>query len=121
MIFNDDIKAVLNSMHEGILIVDSDSRIVFGNEAYLRFISSDSNIHPSQVRGKKLRDLRPGAMLPEVVRTGVPMLRQRRREAEDFYYVNMYPVFSGNQIIGGLSVVTFMDDAAAFRDRKSVV
>ena len=116
MIFNDDIKAVLNSMHEGILIVDSDSRIVFGNEAYLRFISSDSNIHPSQVRGKKLRDLRPGAMLPEVVRTGVPMLRQRRREAEDFYYVNMYPVFSGNQIIGGLSVVTFMDDAAAFRE-----
>jgi len=116
MIFSDDIKAVLNSMHEGILVIDRECRIIFGNDVYLKFVSEDNGIHPSQVVGKYLKDLRPGAMLPEVVRTGEPMLRQRRREGKDSYYVNMYPIFSGEEVIGGLSVVTFMDDAAAFRE-----
>lgn len=116
MIFSDDIKAVLNSMHEGILIVDRDGRIVFGNDAYLKFVSEENNIHPSQVKGMLIKELRPGAKLPEVVRTGLPLLRQRRREGQDSYFVNMYPIFSGEEIIGGISVVTFMDDAAAFRE-----
>ncbi len=103
-------------MHEGILVVDRECRIIFGNDVYLKFVSEDNGIHPSQVTGKYLKDLRPGAMLPEVVRTGEPMLRQRRREGKDAYYCNMYPIFSGEEIIGGISVVTFMDDAAAFRE-----
>ena len=121
MIFSDDIKAVLNAMHEGILIVDKDGRIVFGNAAYLRFISRENNIHPSQVRGRFIKDLRPGAMLPEVIRKGEPMLRQRRREGQDTYFVNMYPIFSGEEIVGGISVVTFMDDAAAFREELDAI
>jgi len=116
MIFSDDIKALLNSVHEGIVVIDREYKIIFGNEVYLKFVSEDSGVHPSQVIGKYLKDLRPGAMLPEVVRTGEAMLRQRRREGKDAYYVNMYPIFSGEEVIGGISVVTFMDDAAAFRE-----
>ena len=116
MIFSDDIKAMLNSMNEGVIIIDTDGIIVYGNDVYLKFVSKESGIPTSNIIGRRLLDLRPGARLPEVVRTGEPMLRQPRRELSDIYYVNMYPIINNGKIIGGLSIVTFIDDAAAFKE-----
>ena len=66
--------------------------------------------------GRPLREVRPGARLPEVLTTGKPILHAPRTEKnDDIYFVNMYPVFLDGAIAGGLSVVTFIRDAYDFR------
>jgi transcriptional regulator with PAS, ATPase and Fis domain len=103
--------AIFDAMSEGILIIDSDARIVFGNKAYCKFLNADF----FDLKGQILRNVRPGARLPEVLRTGTPILHAPRREVEDIYFVNMYPICIGGKIAGGLSVVTFIQQAYRFQ------
>jgi len=124
MTLTDEMKQVFNAMREGILIIDTDSVIVFGNEAYRRFLTREGGGEDvGDIAGYYLRDLRPGARLPEVLKTRQPILQAPRREENDIYFVNMYPVFAedGVTLRGGLSVVTFMEDAAAFQKQMQSV
>lgn len=118
MTLSNEMKQVFNAMREGILLIDTNGVIVFGNEAYCRFLTREGGGEDiGDIAGYRLRDLRPGARLPEVLKTGRPILQEPRREVEDIYFVNMYPIFDtdGVTLLGGLSVVTFMEDAAAFQ------
>ena len=38
MQLNADARAVFNAMREGITVIDTEGRIIFGNKAYLEFI-----------------------------------------------------------------------------------
>lgn len=108
-------RAIFDSMSEGINIIDTDGRIVFGNKAYRAFLSRELGRDVGNIEGKMLRDLRPGARLPEVLETGKPMLHVTRQEIRDFYFVNMYPIFEDGALVGAISVVTFMAEATSFR------
>ena len=113
---NQDARAVLDAMREGINIIDAEGRIIFGNKAYLDFLSKETGIGIGSIEGQYLRDLRPGARLPEVLATGKPILHAPRMEKQDeIYFVNMYPIFQDGKMVGGLSVVTFLKDAYAFQ------
>lgn len=101
------IEHIFDTMREGILVIDKDTRIVYANKAYYSFLEMDA----SQLVGKPLREVRPGARLPNVIITGRPILNAPRQEHEDVYFVNMYPIFQGEEIIGGISVVTFINQA----------
>jgi len=118
MTLTEEMKQIFNAMREGILIIDTEGVIVFGNEAYRRFLNREGGGEDiGDIAGYYLRDLRPGARLPEVLLTGRPILQEPRREMEDIYFVNMYPIFDADRttLLGGVSVVTFMEDAATFR------
>lgn len=116
MELNQDARAVLDAMREGINIIDAEGRIIFGNKAYLDFLSKETGIGIGSIEGQYLRDLRPGARLPEVLATGKPILHAPRMEKQDeIYFVNMYPIFQDGEMVGGLSVVTFLKDAYAFQ------
>ena len=116
MELNQDARAVLDAMREGINIIDAEGRIIFGNKAYLDFLSKETGIGIGSIEGQYLRDLRPGARLPEVLATGKPILHAPRMEKQDEnYFVNMYPIFQDGEMVGGLSVVTFLKDAYAFQ------
>lgn len=116
MELNQDARAVLDAMREGINIIDAEGRIIFGNKAYLDFLSKETGIGIGSIEGQYLRDLRPGARLPEVLATGNPILHAPRMEKQDeIYFVNMYPIFQDGKMVGGLSVVTFLKDAYAFQ------
>lgn len=107
-----ELKAAFQSMREGILMIDSESRIIFANRSYLEFLQKTED----EILGRPLREVRPGARLPEVLKTGKPILHApRTEENDDVYFVNMYPVFLGGAVAGGLSVVTFIRDAYDFR------
>lgn len=108
-------RMVLNAMTEGVLIIDTEGRIVFGNDAYRRFLRSENGVEYGDIEGRLIRDLRPGARLPEVLETRRPILHAPRQEGEDIYFVNMYPVFEAGVLTGGVSVVTFIKDAYDFR------
>ena len=82
----------------------------------LDFLSKETGIGIGSIEGQYLRDLRPGARLPEVLATGKPILHAPRMEKQDeIYFVNMYPIFQDGEMVGGLSVVTFLKDAYAFQ------
>ena len=116
MELNQDARAVLDAMREGINIIDAEGRIIFGNKAYMDFLSKETGIGIGSIEGQYLRDLRPGARLPEVLATGKPILHAPRMEKQDeIYFVNMYPIFQDGEMVGGLSVVTFLKDAYAFQ------
>ena len=106
----------LDAMREGINIIDTEGRIVFANRAYQEFLNQEAGGDVGPVEGKILRELRPGARLPEVVATGQAVLHAPRMEKKDkIYFVNMYPIRQEGQVVGGLSVVTFLKDAYDFQ------
>ena len=107
----DQVKAIFHTLREGILLIDTEAKIVFGNQRYLDFLHTTEE----EIVGRPLKEIRPGARLPSVLKTGQPILHAPRQEGEDIYFVNMYPLLEDGQVIGGLSVITFMDDAFDFR------
>ena len=104
-------RAAFDAMSEGITIIDTDGIIVFGNRAYRNFLNKEAGGDIGPIEGYRLRDLRPGARLPDVLEKGKPILHQTRQEIQDFYFVNMYPIYEDGELKGGVSVVTFLEDA----------
>ena len=111
-------RAAFDAMSEGITIIDTDGIIVFGNRAYRNFLNKEAGGDIGPIEGYRLRDLRPGARLPDVLEKGKPILHQTRQEIQDFYFVNMYPIYEGERLIGGISVVTFLEDAYRTRQEQ---
>ena len=109
MELNEDAKLVFDAMREGITIIDTQGHIVFGNRAYREFLSKEAGGDIGPIEGYALRDLRPGARLPDVLASGKPVLHITRKEIEDFYFVNMYPIYAQGELVGKTE------------DRKSVV
>lgn len=102
---------VLDAMSEGITIIDAEGKIVFGNQAYCKFIGQKCE----DIRGRHLKEIRPSAKLPDVVKTGTKLVHVLRAENEDEYFVNMYPIYEEGAIIGGISILTFVDTAMEFK------
>jgi transcriptional regulator with PAS, ATPase and Fis domain len=116
MVINKEVRALFDAMSEGILYIDRDGHILFANRAYRCFLEMENQVRPDQrVEGLYLRDLRPNAQLPDVIKSGVPVLHAPRKEKKDVYFVNMYPIIIDGKITGGLSVVTFIEEAKNFK------
>ena len=121
MELNTDAKAAFDAMREGITIIDTEGRLVFCNYAYLEFLRKELGEPLGPVEGKVLRDLRPGARLPDVLKAGKPILHITRQEIKDFYFVNLYPIYEEGVLVGGLSIVTFLEDAYQTREELEAV
>ena len=121
MELNPAARATFDAMREGITIIDTEGRLVFCNRAYLDFLRKELGEPLGSLEGKYLRDLRPGARLPDVLEAGKPILHITRQEIKDFYFVNLYPIYEGDTLVGGLSVVTFLEDAYQTREELEAV
>lgn len=111
LIIDSSLVAILDSMSEGINIIDTNGKIVFGNKAYCEFLG----LSREELIGKKLRDIRPNAKLPDIVEKGEDLLHVQRNENGEFYFVNLYSIYSDGKVIGGISIVTFVDEAFNFK------
>lgn len=98
---------IFNSLSEGIMIVNGEGNILFFNKAYSEFICRSLE----EVRGIPIRIIRPGSVIQDVINTGKPKLSFFRKENNQEYFCNIYPIFSDDKIIGGISTVTFLKDA----------
>jgi len=92
---------ILDAIYDGILVIDTATIVRYVNPEYTRI----TGVTPEQIVGRPLRSVRPGAILPDVVRTGVPRAGVFRREGAIEYVVDMAPITSGRAIVGGVSVL----------------
>lgn len=101
------IRLILNSLSEGVLIIDKDSKVIYVNDSYTKI----TGVKYDDIIGKPLRSVRKGAQLPEVVTSGKETRRVLRKEGDIEYFVNMYPIVLEGETVGGISIVTTIDDA----------
>ncbi|HHV79859.1 MAG TPA: sigma 54-interacting transcriptional regulator [Firmicutes bacterium] len=92
---------LLDSIHDGILIADKDSIVRYVNAAYTRI----TGVSRERILGQPLRAVRPGAKLPDVIKSGQYMLGVLREENGVEYVVDMFPIMQDGQVIGGISIV----------------
>jgi len=110
------LESILNSIDERSVILDENGIVVFANTAYQKFIYIELGPEIFPLEGKKLKDLRPGAQLPNVLTSGKAIQHSIRREGNEMpYIVNGYPIFEDGKIIGAVSITTDMSDALALK------
>ncbi len=96
---------IFESIQQGILVCDRQGRISFFNEAYSHFIGHSL----AEVQGMPIKKLRPHSHVPAVLRDGRPVEGIYRKEKEQEYYVNIYPILENGQVNGTISIVTTLE------------
>ncbi len=93
-------KSIIQAVNDGILVIDSYGVVQIINKEYTNI----TGVTESEIVGELLRDVRPGAELPEVLLDGKIRSGVFRKEGKNNYIVDMAPIYNGNKIIGAVSV-----------------
>lgn len=94
------LEGIIEAVHDGILVIDQYGIVTLINEEYTNI----TGVKKQQIIGKPLVDVRPGALLPTVLKTGKPREGVFRKEKDREYVVDMAPIYEKNDIIGAVSV-----------------
>jgi len=93
---------ILDNIHDVVMVLDSDTTIVYANEAYAKILG----VPVHKVLGRRLDMIEPDARAIKVLRSGIPTHNQR-----DYISSvgidsigNCFPLFEGNRIIGCVSI-----------------
>ena len=98
---------IFDSLNEGVLIADTDGIVQYINKQYLRIIGRKED----EILFRKLTEVRPGAMLPSVIKTGQAMNGAYRTDGTVEYVVDMSPIVVAGEIIGGVSIIRDITEA----------
>lgn len=96
-------EAVFQAMGEGIIAIDTDSRITIANEEARRIIGKSDE----EITGKYIKDVIPNTPLPEVLETGQAQINREMFLNDTVVLVNRVPIRFKGEIIGAVS--TFQD------------
>ncbi|OPY86543.1 MAG: Arginine utilization regulatory protein RocR [Smithella sp. PtaU1.Bin162] len=91
---------ILDSINDGVLIADEATIVRYINAEYTRV----TGVSREQIIGRPLREVRPGAILPEIIRTGKSKAGVFRREGNIEYVVDLAPIILDGKIKGGIGV-----------------
>ncbi|AET66896.1 transcriptional regulator containing PAS, AAA-type ATPase, and DNA-binding domains [Desulfosporosinus orientis DSM 765] len=99
---------ILNNIHDVVLVVDSDTTIVFANEAYAKILG----VPVAKVLGRRLDKIEPKAKTIEVLRTGESSYcRQSYLSSLSVNVVgSTFPLYNGKNIIGCVSIFKNIND-----------
>ena len=92
--------SILDSINNGVMIIDHEFVVRYLNDEYTRI----TGVPRDRILGRPLRDVRPGARLPDVVRSGKPLSGVFRREGDIEYVVDLAPIVLDGKIKGGIGV-----------------
>ncbi|MBP2643701.1 MAG: modulated sigma54 specific transcriptional regulator, Fis family [Firmicutes bacterium] len=92
---------ILDSINNGILVSDQELVVRYINEEYTRI----TGVKYDDIVGGKLTEVRPGAVLPQVIATGEALLGVYRKAGDIEYVVDVAPIFVDGAIVGAVSVV----------------
>ncbi|WP_335694340.1 sensor histidine kinase [Neobacillus drentensis] len=93
--------AILESIHEGIIAIDTNGRITVVNETAHKILNVPSNV---LLRGKKIEDVIENTYLYEVVRTGLAEYDREFTIFGEIFLVNRIPIFNKkDEVIGAVA------------------
>ena len=92
---------IINSLHDGVLIADQEGYVKYVNTAYLRL----TGVTSWDVLDKRIEEVRRGARLPEVLKTGKALLGIRRKVSNIEYIADISPIILGGKVVGAISIV----------------
>lgn len=102
-------KSALQSLRQGIVICDAKGCVVYVNAAYAEF----TGIRPEKIRGKRIRDVRVGSLVPKVLRTGEAIEGVYKSDGERSYFASVYPIYEAGEKEGTVSIVTTLEQSRA--------
>ncbi len=102
-------KSALQSLRQGIVICDAKGCVVYVNTAYAEF----TGIRPEEIRGKRIRDVRVGSLVPKVLRTGEAIEGVYKSDGERSYFASVYPIYEAGEKKGTVSIVTTLEQSRA--------
>ena len=92
---------ILNNIHDVVMVIDTETTIVYANEAYAKILG----VPVAKVLGRRLDKIEPKAASIELLRTGKPY-----KVGEDYLdslgidvVGSSFPLFNGENIIGCVS------------------
>jgi PAS domain S-box-containing protein len=91
---------LIEAIPDAIVIADTDGFVRYVNAGYLRL----AGLKREEVIGKDLSEVRPGAILPQAIRSGEAKLAVYRRVGDTEYITDVSPISHHGTIIGGVSV-----------------
>ncbi|MEH7377779.1 sensor histidine kinase [Neobacillus drentensis] len=93
--------AILESIHEGIIAVDTNGRITVVNETAHKFLNVPKEV---LLRGKRIEDVIENTHLYEVVRTGLAEYDREFAIFGEVFLVNRIPIFNKKgEVIGAVA------------------
>lgn len=99
---------ILDSIHEGVVVIDRDTRIVYANPAYTRILK----IRVDRIIGKRMADIEPEAKINRVVVDGVPVTEEEVliKTLKKTVAVNIEPIVADDRVTGAVSVFRDITD-----------
>jgi PAS domain S-box-containing protein len=104
---------IINSLHDGVLIADQDGIVKYVNNAYLRL----TGVASGDILEKQIEEVRPGARLPEVLKTGKPLLGIRRKVRHIEYIADISPILLSGNVVGAISIVRDITEITELSDK----
>ncbi|MFU8857847.1 MAG: sigma-54 interaction domain-containing protein [Deferrisomatales bacterium] len=109
-----DQSAVLQSIHDGLMVVDAGGRIVLANPGYERIFG----VSADKVVGRMLAEIEPTSVVLDVLRTAQPVVNQPTRvvSASVDIVTTVTPVREGDVVTGAVAVFRDATDIAALKE-----
>jgi sensor histidine kinase regulating citrate/malate metabolism len=99
--------AILESIREGIIAIDTERTITMANQASLVNLGLDS---ADKITGRKIEDVFPYTGMIDVLRTGQPILDRELTIGEREMIFNMVPIVHGEKIGGVVATFRLKDE-----------
>lgn len=114
--FLEGILEAIDAIHDGIIVLDRESRILFINSGYTRIIG----VPKEKIVGRKLIEIEPESPLLNVLQSGKPLVNEvvYLKKAKRTIVATSTPVYHGGQIIGAVSV---FKDATELNELKQAL
>ena len=101
-------RAILDALHDGIVVADAAGTVVYVNDAHVRI----TGIPEEAALGRSVTDVVPDSSLPRVLETGEPLIGVKTRVGEHQVVSNIVPIIVDGTVIGGVSVFRDVTDVA---------
>jgi PAS domain S-box-containing protein len=100
---NRTLDTVINSIHDGIVVVDERGRVTLINQVLADFL----RVSPKEVLGKHINQVIENSRLHIVARTGVPELSEVQNIGDKQYLVSRLPIIKNEVPSGAVGKVVF--------------
>lgn len=109
---------ILDSIHDGILVVDINSTILYANPSYTRNLG----VPVKKVLGKKLSKIEPESLVLQVLKTGKPIVDKQQHIyslAKDIV-ANITPLLEEDKVIGAVAIFRDISEVLELQEKLKV-